>query len=407
MADVLVLGAGPAGTALASALTQRGVATTLVDPEPRRAWPNRYGAWSDELDALGLSHVAARTWPRSELVLPDGRLVELDRGYASVDGQALRAALHDRAGATIPTVEGRARDVEPGGDRTRLVLADGRTLETRLVVDATGHRSRFVQRAGPPPAAWQIAWGIEYRDVEVPYATDAMRFMDWRPPRPDDPDPTPTFLYAMPIGPGRWFFEETQLIGPLVELGQLERRLGERLSGDGVRGAPDGGVERCCFPMDPPLPVLDQPVLGFGAAASLVHPATGYLLMRTLRAAPRVADALAEGIEAARPPLTLARDAWRTLWPPELVDAARLLRFGAAALQSMDRAELGVFYEAFFSIDERSWRAYLAGDRPAGDLARVMLEVFAAAGLSTRLRLASRGLGDPWPLLRGLTRMWI
>ncbi|MEM6928663.1 MAG: lycopene cyclase family protein, partial [Myxococcota bacterium] len=158
---------------------------------------------------------------------------------------------------------------------------------------------------------------------------------------------------------------------------------------------------------DPPLPVLDQPVLGFGAAASMVHPATGYHLARTLRAAPVVAEALADGLAAGAPSRQVVREAWDALWPADLLDTARLLQFGARTLLAMDREQIGQFYEAFFSIDEAGWRTYLAGDRPAGELARVMLEVFGAAPMSTKLRLASQGLGDPWPLMRGVARMWI
>ncbi len=403
--DVLVLGAGPSGTAIAAALARRGCSVTIVDPAPERPWPNRYGSWTDELDALGLKDVAARTWPRSELVLPDGRVVELPRGYASIDGARLRAALV--ADLALPTTTGRVVGLEPEASGTRVRLANGTEGFARVVIDATGHGSPFVSRQGPPASAWQLAWGIEYRDVETPFASDAMRFMDWRPHGNDDGDPRPSFLYAMPMGDGRWFFEETQLIGPPADLRLFEARLGTRLEHDGVRGVPDGGIERCSFPMDPPLPRLDQPVLGFGAAASLVHPATGYLLARTLRAAPAVADAVASGLSAGLHWRRVVRDGWDALWPPEVLDTARLLRFGARTLLAMDRTQIGAFYETFFSIGEDGWRAYLAGDRPAGELARVMLEVFGASTMSTKLRLARQGLGDPWPLLRGVARMWI
>ncbi|MEO0601175.1 MAG: lycopene cyclase family protein [Myxococcota bacterium] len=403
--ELLVLGSGPAGTALASALARRGRSVMLVDPAPGRPWPNRYGTWTDELTELGFTGVAARAWPRSEFVLPDGRTLDLPRGYTSIDGARLRAAL--TAGVDVPTLTGRVVGLDHDDHGTRARLADGTEIDAHVVVDATGHGTPFVRREGPPARAWQVAWGAEYRDVEVPFASDAMRFMDWRPHGPDDGDPQATFLYAMPMGDDRWFFEETQLIGPPMDLARLEARLTTRLARDGVTGTFDGGVERCSFPMDPPLPALDQPVLGFGAAASMVHPATGYLLARTLRAAPVVAEVLADGLAAGTPPRTVVRDAWAALWPADLLDTARLLQFGARTLLAMDREQIGEFYEAFFSIDEAGWRTYLAGDRPAGELARVMLEVFGASPMNTKLRLASQGLGDPWPLMRGVARMWI
>ena len=210
----------------------------------------------------------------------------------------------------------------------------------------------------------------------------------------------------MPMGEQRWFFEETQLIGtPAMELSLLERRLAQRLAADGVRSVPAGGVERCRIPMDPALPRLEQQTLGFGASASLVHPATGYLLMRTLRAAAPVAEVLGAGLRAHKPVRDVVRDAWEVLWPASQRDAAAMFRFGARTLLAMDREGLGSFYRAFFSISENGWRAYLSGELPADELARVMLAVFGACGPSLQLRLASQGLRDPGPLLRGVRRM--
>ncbi|MEN0067784.1 MAG: lycopene cyclase family protein [Myxococcota bacterium] len=401
--DILVLGAGPTGTALAAALASRGLSVAQIDPAPERPWPNRYSAWDDELAALGLSKTAGQRWPRSEFVLPNGRVLALERGYAALDGKRLRTALQH---ALVDVRLGRVVRVSHHADSSQVELADGTQAEARLIVDATGHQSPFVVRDGPPAQAWQVAWGAEFANCEAPYATDAMRFMDWRAHEASDEDPRPTFLFAKPLGGRRWFFEETQLIGaPAMDLGLLERRLQARLARDGVNGQFDGGIERCCFPMDPPLPVLDQPVLGFGAAASLVHPATGYLLMRTLRAVAPVADALQAGIAEGRSPRDIVRDGWQVLWPPELLDAARLLRFGARTLLAMDREQIGKFYEAFFAIEPQSWRDYLSGDLPAGPLARIMLQVFAASGVATQWRLARQGLGDPWPLLKGIARL--
>lgn len=399
--DVIVLGAGPAGSGMARGLVKRGCAVVLVDPAPDRPWPNRYGAWTDELDALGLRDVASQTWPRSELVLPNGGIRTLERGYASIDGARLRRALTP----DVPVVDGRAERIDHDDRGSRLRLADGRDLEARVVIDATGHRSAFVDRSGPAPTAWQVAYGMGLNDVQSPYPTDAMRFMDWRPDGADDGDDRPTFLYAMPEGSGG-FFEETQLIGtPAMTLDQLEHRLLARLARDGVQGVPSGVVERCRFPMDPPLPVLDQRTLGFGAAASLVHPATGYLLMRTLRAVDPVSEAIVIALTAGASPERVVREAWRALWPASHVDAARLLQFGARTLLAMNRDQIGAFYEAFFSTGDANTRAYLSGDLPADELARIMLHVFGQADVATQWRLTRQGLGDPWPLLRGVARI--
>ena len=117
-------------------------------------------------------------------------------------------------------------------------------------------------------------------------------FMDWRP---DHGEPGwPTFLYAVPLGGDAVLLEETS----------LARRPGLPLA----RAAPpparparpprhhrrhaDARVERVRFPVDRPRHATPG-VLGFGAAAPLVHPATGFSVADALRLAPVVADALA------------------------------------------------------------------------------------------------------------------
>ena len=46
------------------------------------------------------------------------------------------------------------------------------------------------------------------------------------------------------------------------------------------------------------VPLRRQRHLAFGAAAGMVHPATGYLISRMLSTAPKFADAIAIGLES-------------------------------------------------------------------------------------------------------------
>src|SRR5690349_15393355 len=72
--DVLVVGGGPAGTALAGACNRLGMTTALLDPAPERPWTATYGLWSRELPAdLPASVVAARAAGRA-IALTEHRL---------------------------------------------------------------------------------------------------------------------------------------------------------------------------------------------------------------------------------------------------------------------------------------------------------------------------------------------
>ncbi len=130
--DVAVVGAGPAGRALAGACALRGLHTALVDPDPRRPWRLTYGAWSDELPAdLPETAVAARA--RGRAVALTTR--ELGWEYAVLDVAGLRAHL-DAGLAGVTVVAGRV--VHRDGDG--VVLADGTTVAALVVVDAGGYR---------------------------------------------------------------------------------------------------------------------------------------------------------------------------------------------------------------------------------------------------------------------------
>ena len=71
------------------------------------------------------------------------------------------------------------------------------------------------------------------------------------------------------------------------------------------------------IPVGGPLPVAHQTVTAFGAAANLVHPATGYSIARSLREAPGMADAVAAILQRQQPVGQTAHDVWRALWPAE------------------------------------------------------------------------------------------
>ncbi|HEX2188284.1 MAG TPA: lycopene cyclase family protein [Longimicrobiaceae bacterium] len=297
MLDVLVLGKGPAALAAAAALGARGLRAGVVGPPGPPRWTAQYGVWADEMDAVGLAEVAGSRWDRVSAGFGGGRTRVLPRAYVRVDRDALARVLEERCGrAGVRWLDGEAAAAEHGPAGSTVRLRGGGTVEGRVVVDASGHRPALVRRGARPAQGFQTAWGAVVPGTVPGVEPDCATLMDW-----DDaglpPSPVPTFLYALPFADGSVFVEETALVArPALPFDVLEARLRARLAARGV-AVPEGGErELCRIPMGGPLPSPRQRVVGFGGAAGMVHPATGYLLARVLADAPALAGALADGL---------------------------------------------------------------------------------------------------------------
>lgn len=71
------------------------------------------------------------------------------------------------------------------------------------------------------------------------------------------------------------------------------------------------------IPVGGPLPLGSQTATAFGAAANLVHPATGYSIARSLREAPGLARDVAAVLRRKLPVRATAAAVWESLWPAE------------------------------------------------------------------------------------------
>ena len=367
--DVLVVGAGPAGRAVAAACAEHGLRTALLDPSPRRPWATTYGMWSDEVpDDLPSGVVGARV--EGVAIARSHHL--LGRGYVVLDTPALRAHLDARlTEAGVRTLRGRG--------------VPGSLPRSRLVIDAGGagqplHRPRARRGTRRVPAE-QTAFGLMVpAEVAEPVVGEGRAvFMDWRPV--PGAGGWPTFLYAVPLPDGRVLLEETSLARrPGLPISELEGRLRARLAGHRVAVPRDAGREVVRFRLDAPRHRAAG-VLGFGAAAPLTHPATGYQLASALGWAPVVAAAIAahwgRGPDAA---LTAARSA---LWPASARATHSLRRRGLESLLRMPPARVPDFFEGFFALPAEARNAYLDGR------ARPLATVGAMAGLFRT---------TPWPV---------
>ncbi|KAA2261687.1 lycopene cyclase family protein [Solihabitans fulvus] len=378
MIEVAVVGGGPAGWALAGACARRGLRTALIDPRPRRPWRATYAAWSDELPAgTPASSLAARIVASTEH--------SLDRRYAVLDNAALLAQLDHPA---LLVLADRVVGVEHDRRGSTARLAGGPDLSASVVVHCGGAR-----RA--EGGAEQTAFGVVLpAAAAAPLVSPGEALvMDWRP----SPGPLgrwPTFLYGVPLAGDRVLLEETSLARrPGLPLGELRRRLTARLAAHGVDAhgfnATALAHERVRFTVDPPLPRPGR-VPRFGAAAAMVHPATGYGVAAALRTAPAVADAIAAALP--RGPVAAARAAHRAVWPPAARTVHRLRRRGLAALLALPPEDVAEFFELFFTLPERRQRAYLSDRLDVAGTVGAMVAVFRSAGWSVRAELARHTL---------------
>jgi 2-octaprenyl-6-methoxyphenol hydroxylase len=175
-ADVIILGGGLIGLALASALDASGVSAVVVDPaDPEQrtgaAFDGRTSAVSSSsmrmLEAIGVAdHLPEPGCPIRRISVADG----LDPGGLQFEpddneplgwmheNRHLRAALRARAesGRDAWIVwKARVSDVDRGDHAVALTLADGRKFSAPLLVAADGRNSPMREAAGIRVARWR------------------------------------------------------------------------------------------------------------------------------------------------------------------------------------------------------------------------------------------------------------
>lgn len=400
--DLAVVGGGPAGLAVAQQVSEAGLSVCSIDPSPKLIWPNNYGVWVDEFEAMDLLDCLDTTWSGAVVYIDEKTSKELGRPYGRVNRKQLKSKMMQKCILNgVKFHQAKVVKVIHEESKSLLICNDGVTIQASVVLDATGFSRCLVQYDKPYNPGYQVAYGILAEVEEHPFDVNKMVFMDWRDSHlannkelMERNSRIPTFLYAMPFSSQRIFLEETSLVArPGLPMKDIQERMVARLSHLGIKVKSIEEDEHCLIPMGGPLPVLPQRVVGIGGTAGMVHPSTGYMVARTLAAAPIVANAIVRHLGSDRGLLgaDLSAEAWKDLWPIERRRQREFFCFGMDVLLKLDLPATRRFFDAFFDLEPRYWHGFLSSRLFLPELVLFGVSLFAHASNTSRLEIMANG----------------
>jgi flavin-dependent dehydrogenase len=310
--DVVIVGGGPSGAALAIGLARRGRDVLVLERSPAWRW-RACGVFTSpvtirELAKLGLSAgeiaTVARPLPAMRVETPAGTRFRLTYGddgslwsaAVGLDRSALDSLLLERARDAGAEVRLGAAVRKLDSDDGRIGLADGASIKGRVVVGADGIRSIVARAAGVDRKALLPArTGLTFH-VDDP-GSDASR--DARMIVFDGgyvglaPIPGGRVNVGIVVG-GRSWIERLRHDGAAAVVGDVLARI-PAAADDPV----DWGAARRCDPIEGAAPIghrvsrcHGQGWLLIGDAAGFLDPFTGEGLHRALRSAALATDAI-------------------------------------------------------------------------------------------------------------------
>jgi len=419
--EVLVLGSGPAAMAIAAALSSENLhVDVLSDNDHTAVWPYTYGIWGDEVDDLGLSHLLEHRWTKTVSFFGEGAEDPMNkennhinhfRDYGLFDKKKLQNYWIDKCNkGLVKWHKGLATNLQIDNSINTVTTSKGERFSSRLVIDATGYKPAFLKTHKQETIAVQTCYGIVGTFSKPPLEQDQFVLMDYRCDHlsKEEKEEPPTFLYAMDLGDGRFFLEETSLgLNPPLTMEKLQSRLNSRLAKKKIEIISIEHEEHGLFlPMNMPLPDLNQPIMGFGGSASMVHPASGYMVGGLLRRAPEVAKAIAKEMkDKEASPTQISLKGWEALWTPEMRKKQALYQFGLEKLMRFKESQLRDFFRSFFGLPSKKWYGFLTNTLTLNDLIKAMWTMFVHSPWNVRIGLMGmqgRELKLLWKFIRPL-----
>ncbi|CAJ2638069.1 lycopene epsilon cyclase, chloroplastic [Trifolium pratense] len=409
--DLVVIGCGPAGLALAAESGKLGLKVGLIGPD--LPFTNNYGVWEDEFKGLGLEGCIENVWKDTVVYIDNKEPILVGRSYGRVSRHLLHEELLRRCVESGVSYLGSRveRIVEASNGHNHVVCEYDTVVPCRLATVASGAASgKLLQyEVGGPKVCVQTAYGVEVEVENNPYDPNVMVFMDYRDYMKKNvqslEDKYPTFLYVMPMSPTKVFFEETCLASKdAMPFDLLKQKLFSRLNTMGIRISKTYEEEWSYIPVGGSLPNTEQKNLAFGAAASMVHPATGYSVVRSLSEAPEYAKVIATILNESNTGDTVTRErikenpsmrAWNTLWPQERKRQRSFFLFGLALIVQLDIEGTRTFFRTFFCLPEWMWQGFLGSSLSSKDLLLFALYMFIIAPNDLRMSLVRHLLSDP------------
>ncbi|KAJ1404196.1 Lycopene cyclase, beta/epsilon [Sesbania bispinosa] len=400
--DLAVVGGGPAGLAVAQQVSEAGLSVCAIDPNPRLIWPNNYGVWVDEFEAMDLLDCLDTTWSGAVVFIDDKTKKYLDRPYGRVNRKLLKSKMLQKCISNgVKFHQAKVIKVIHEESKSMLICNDGVTVQATVVLDATGFSRCLVQYDKPYNPGYQVAYGILAEVEEHPFDVDKMLFMDWRDSHLDNDmvlkernSRIPTFLYAMPFSSTKIFLEETSLVArPGLRMDDIQERMVARLKHLGIKVKSIEEDEHCVIPMGGPLPVLPQRVVGIGGTAGMVHPSTGYMVARTLAAAPIVANSIVQylGSDRGLSGGEISAQVWKDLWPIQRRRQREFFCFGMDILLKLDLPGTRRFFDAFFDLEPHYWHGFLSSRLFLPELITFGLSLFSYASNTSRVEIMAKG----------------